>query len=582
MTENKVLVDHLLKTDLTALAEAMEGTVAQSIVDPENPKTALSVRAMLTANLGALEFLPDTGKPFSIRDWISNEDADGFLFLTSRGDQHASLRGLISTWLEIAVNAMLSLAQDDGRHIWVILDELPTLHQVPSLQPGLAESRQFSGCFVLGVQVASALRDLYGRNGAETISGLCGTRVVLAAPDRDTAQWSADSLGRSGKVPAGTRRRSPLHRKPGSVAWAAMRRGAAAKPCWMVARTWRRPAAIGARTVSRKRPRAVDWAVAHLSEREAVFSLNRLLAAALAWNPGEVTVGEAEAAAARTLSSEAGIGTETLQCFLARYGGVAAGRMTAKGEKEMRGAFAKTVLVVDEGSLASTVQARDLLRIADALCIPRVVLVGDEKQLDAVDAGKPFALLQAAGMKTALMDQIMRQRDPTLKEAVEASLAGDIAHAFEKLGENAAEVNPDNLAGAAAASGSRRWRRSGTRGRRDVGWDWRKAGVRIETAVDPRHRSGNAQRVRKRNRRTRRRVSIATWECSIVRPSWAGRTRRLGCVRGNPEPNCLVVLVVLLNGASNGARLRSDTRRQRAVGSRAAPRSGPCFFWGRK
>ena len=43
----------------------------------------------------------------------------------------------------------------------------------------------------------SALRDLYGRNGAETISGLCGTRVVLAAPDKDTAQWSADSLGRS-------------------------------------------------------------------------------------------------------------------------------------------------------------------------------------------------------------------------------------------------------------------------------------------------------------------------------------------------------------------------------------------------
>ena len=121
----------------------------------------------------------------------------GVLFLTSRGDQHASLRGLISTWLEIAVNSMLSLAQDDGRRIWVILDELPTLHQVPSLQPGLAESRQFGGCFVLGVQVASALRDLYGRNGAETISGLCGTRVVFAAPDRDTALWSADSLGRS-------------------------------------------------------------------------------------------------------------------------------------------------------------------------------------------------------------------------------------------------------------------------------------------------------------------------------------------------------------------------------------------------
>ncbi len=196
-TTNRALVEHLLKTDLSDLAKAMEGTVAQSIVDPQNPKTALSVRAMLTANIGAMEVLADSGKPYSIREWIAGDRDGGFLFLTSRGDQHASLRGLISTWLEIAVNSMLSLEQDDGRRIWVILDELPTLHRVPSLQSGLAESRQFGGCFVLGVQVASALRDLYGKNGAETISGLCGTRVVFAAPDRDTAQWSAESLGRS-------------------------------------------------------------------------------------------------------------------------------------------------------------------------------------------------------------------------------------------------------------------------------------------------------------------------------------------------------------------------------------------------
>ncbi len=196
-TRNRVLVEHLLKTSLDTLAGAMEGTVAQSIVDPANPKTALSVRAMLTASIGALELLPDEGPPFSIRDWIEDDGGSGFLFLTSRGDQHASLRGLISTWLEIAVNALLSLPRDDGRRIWIVLDELPTLHQVPSLRPGLAESRQFGGCFVLGVQVFSALRDLYGRDGAETVSGLCGARVVLAAPDRDTAEWSAESLGRA-------------------------------------------------------------------------------------------------------------------------------------------------------------------------------------------------------------------------------------------------------------------------------------------------------------------------------------------------------------------------------------------------
>ena len=157
------------------------------------------------------------------------------------------------------------------------------------------------------------------------------------------------------------------------------------------------------------------------------------------------------ASAANTLNRESGIASETLQRFLARNAGVAEGRLTKKGAKEMRAAFAKTVLVVDEGSLASTVQARDLLRIAGALRVPKLVLVGDAKQLDAVDAGKPFAQLQQAGMKTAVMDEILRQREPDLKAAVEASLAGEIGKAFDRLGSNVAEVKADNIAGAVAA-----------------------------------------------------------------------------------------------------------------------------------
>ncbi len=178
--------------------------------------------------------------------------------------------------------------------------------------------------------------------------------------------------------------------------------------------------------------------------------LNR--ARALAEKKGWRLAGLAPSASAvRTLAAESGIESETLQRFLARNAGIAEGRLTKKGAKELRAAFARTILVVDEGSLASTVQARDLLRIAGELRIPRLVLVGDAKQLDAVDAGKPFAQLQAAGMKTAVMGEIMRQRDPDLKAAVEASLAGEIGRAFDKLGANVAEVKPDNIAGAVAA-----------------------------------------------------------------------------------------------------------------------------------
>ena len=175
-------------------------------------------------------------------------------------------------------------------------------------------------------------------------------------------------------------------------------------------------------------------------------------ARALAEKKGYTMIGLAPSASAvKTLAAEAGIESETLQRFLARNAGVAEGRLTKKGAKALRGKFSRSVLVVDEASLASTVQMRNLLRIAKELRLPRVVLVGDEKQLDAVDAGKAFAQLQGAGMETATMDEIMRQKNPELKAAVEASLAGEIEKAFGKLGGNVAQVEPDNIAGAVAA-----------------------------------------------------------------------------------------------------------------------------------
>ena len=151
------------------------------------------------------------------------------------------------------------------------------------------------------------------------------------------------------------------------------------------------------------------------------------------------------ASAVRTLERESGIGSETLQRFLARHEGIIEGRGTARGLRNMRASFSKTVLVVDESSLASTEQMRGLLRVATTLRIPRVVLVGDEKQLGAVEAGKPFEQLRRAGMQTAVMDEILRQRDMELKEAVRAGLAGEVRTAFEKLGNRIAQVGREDI-----------------------------------------------------------------------------------------------------------------------------------------
>ncbi|MCL4068173.1 relaxase domain-containing protein [Pseudomonas sp. GX19020] len=94
----------------------------------------------------------------------------------------------------------------------------------------------------------------------------------------------------------------------------------------------------------------------------------------------------------------------------------------------------KTILVIDEASMIGTSDMRDLMTRANSAGYARVVLLGDVRQLDAVAAGTPFAQLQRAGMPTALMADIQRQRDGALKDAVLHSIRGEIQAAFEKIG----------------------------------------------------------------------------------------------------------------------------------------------------
>ena len=152
-------------------------------------------------------------------------------------------------------------------------------------------------------------------------------------------------------------------------------------------------------------------------------------------------------AAAATLARETGMHTRTLQWFLARCGAVSEEGPMIEGLKER---FRGGVLVLDEASMVSTDQMRFLLQHAHELDIARLVLVGDRSQLRAVEAGQPFRLLQQAGMTTAVMNDIRRQRNPDLRKAVNAVLAGDPGEAVELLGGSVHEVPYEELAEKAA------------------------------------------------------------------------------------------------------------------------------------
>jgi conjugative relaxase-like TrwC/TraI family protein len=121
--------------------------------------------------------------------------------------------------------------------------------------------------------------------------------------------------------------------------------------------------------------------------------------------------------AARQLN-QAGIEARTLQSFLARTADLDVGER-------------KHFYLVDESSLASTHQMREFLtRLAPH---DRVVLIGDIRQHQGVEAGRPFEQLQEAGMRTARLDEIVRQQNPALKSAVELLATGHVSVALDTL-----------------------------------------------------------------------------------------------------------------------------------------------------
>jgi len=63
----------------------------------------------------------------------------------------------------------------------------------------------------------------------------------------------------------------------------------------------------------------------------------------------------------------------------------------------------------------------------------RVLLVGDRRQHEAVEAGWPFAPLQDAGMKTVRLEDIVRQKDPELRQVVEQLARGEVREAVQNL-----------------------------------------------------------------------------------------------------------------------------------------------------
>ncbi|MEM6415518.1 MAG: MobF family relaxase [Pseudomonadota bacterium] len=153
------------------------------------------------------------------------------------------------------------------------------------------------------------------------------------------------------------------------------------------------------------------------------------------------------AVAAHKIGEEAGLEHMTIDAFLQR-GGADIG----KGG----------ILFVDEGSMVGTRAATRIDQLAETNHF-RVVVIGDERQLGAIEQGKPHALAKRFGATNAELKESRRHQTDAVKKAVAFARAGKVGDAIAAVDK--VHVGPlDDLPSAIAAA----WAKSENRDRSKI------------------------------------------------------------------------------------------------------------------
>jgi type IV conjugative transfer system coupling protein TraD len=192
----------LLAIKLDKLREFLAGTPAATLVDGKIEKTAISIRSVLTNYVKAMRYLQGidrSGKPkFTIREWMQGTKVGAknpWLFITSNQQHHESLKPVISMWLSIAADSLLSMGENRHRRVWFFYDELKSLHKLPVLPEVIAEGRKFGGCFALGFQSFPQIEELYGTKAAEAMFDLLNTKYFFRSPSAAVSKFVAEDIG---------------------------------------------------------------------------------------------------------------------------------------------------------------------------------------------------------------------------------------------------------------------------------------------------------------------------------------------------------------------------------------------------
>jgi type IV secretory pathway TraG/TraD family ATPase VirD4 len=184
------------------LRELLDGTAAAAYVSNDNARFLASVRAIASSDLAVLEFVGSqrSAEPVAVRRWVrtgANQSCSSALFLPYRSSQLAALRGLVATWMRLAIFEAMD-GEEGASPLWFVIDELDALGAIDSLKDALARLRKYGGRCVLGLQSVAQISGTYGPAAAQTIIENCANTLLLrcsAGENGGTARFASMLIG---------------------------------------------------------------------------------------------------------------------------------------------------------------------------------------------------------------------------------------------------------------------------------------------------------------------------------------------------------------------------------------------------
>ncbi|MBW2598564.1 MAG: type IV secretion system DNA-binding domain-containing protein [Deltaproteobacteria bacterium] len=163
-------------------------------IEDASSKQAMSVFAVMMQYVKCFEVMGRADGAFQMDDWLQN-DKGGVIYITSYRMIRDTLRPILSLFIDLLSQKLLSMKDDYDRRIFFLLDEFPTLQRLSSLVELLTLSRSKGGSVWLGTQDVGQIEKKYGAPIRDAIVNACGNAVIFSVADPHTAEYLSRKIG---------------------------------------------------------------------------------------------------------------------------------------------------------------------------------------------------------------------------------------------------------------------------------------------------------------------------------------------------------------------------------------------------